>query len=106
MPHYKDTNNNLHFLDDPKFAYLLPEDSIEISDEEALQPIVLNKAQKLQMLTTAYKSDMSFLQLNYLSIICQGGADEETKKADARQEMLDRKTQYLQDIAAIKSGTL
>ena len=35
MPHYKDTNNNLHFLDSAKFEYLLPADCVAITDEEA-----------------------------------------------------------------------
>lgn len=35
MPHFKDRNNNLHFLDDASFIHLLPEGSIEITDEEA-----------------------------------------------------------------------
>ena len=41
MPHYKDLNNGLHFLDDASFAHYLPEGCIEITDKEAvsLQPI-------------------------------------------------------------------
>ena len=35
MPHYKDTNNNLHFLDSAEFEYLLPADCTPITDEEA-----------------------------------------------------------------------
>jgi hypothetical protein len=35
MPHYKDTGNQLHFLDDTAFEYMLPEGSVQISDEEA-----------------------------------------------------------------------
>jgi hypothetical protein len=35
MPHYKDLNNGLHFLDDASFAHLLPEGSVEITDAEA-----------------------------------------------------------------------
>ena len=35
MPYFKDTQNNLHFLDDAQFIYLLPEGSLEITDEEA-----------------------------------------------------------------------
>jgi len=35
MPYYKDTNNNLHFLDSAEFAYLLPVDCVAITDEEA-----------------------------------------------------------------------
>jgi hypothetical protein len=41
MPHYKDLNNGLHFIDDASFAHLLPEGSVEITDEEAetLRPV-------------------------------------------------------------------
>ncbi len=35
--HYKDPKNNLHFLDDDGFFYLLPPDCQAISDEEAAQ---------------------------------------------------------------------
>lgn len=37
MPNFKDTKNNLHHLDDAQFIYLLPEGSLEITDEEAEQ---------------------------------------------------------------------
>ena len=33
--YFKDTNNNLHFLDSAEFAYLLPADCVAITDEEA-----------------------------------------------------------------------
>ncbi len=41
MPHYKDTENNLHFIDDAAFAHLLPADCVAITDEEAeaLRPV-------------------------------------------------------------------
>lgn len=35
MPHYKDLNNKLHFIDDASFAHYLPEGCVEITDEEA-----------------------------------------------------------------------
>jgi len=35
MPHYKDTNNKLHWLDNSEFEYLLPEGSVQIIDAEA-----------------------------------------------------------------------
>lgn len=35
MPHYKDTNNKLHWLDDVESEYLLPAGSVQITDEEA-----------------------------------------------------------------------
>lgn len=33
--YYKDTNNQLHFLDSAEFEYLLPADCVQITDEEA-----------------------------------------------------------------------
>ena len=33
--HFKDTQNNLHHLDDASYIYLLPEGCIAITDEEA-----------------------------------------------------------------------
>jgi hypothetical protein len=35
MPHYKDLNNNLHFLESSEFENLLPLGCVQISDEEA-----------------------------------------------------------------------
>jgi hypothetical protein len=37
MPHYKDLENKLHFLDSAKYEYLLPVGCISIIDEEASQ---------------------------------------------------------------------
>lgn len=40
MPHYKDLDNKLHFLEDASFAHYLPDGCVEITEEEAtaLQP--------------------------------------------------------------------
>jgi hypothetical protein len=50
MPHYKDTENKLHFLDDDSFAHFLPAGSVLISDAEAEalrpKPAELTYAQK------------------------------------------------------------
>jgi hypothetical protein len=50
MPHYKDINNQTHFLDDSAFEYLLPAGCVQITDEEAEslrpQPAELTYAQK------------------------------------------------------------
>ena len=35
MTHYKSPDNSLHFLDDNAYAHLLPEGSVQITDEEA-----------------------------------------------------------------------
>lgn len=42
MPHYKDTNNSLHFIDDANFIHLLPSGCVEITDEEANQIQIQN----------------------------------------------------------------
>ena len=35
MPHYKDKENNLYFLDDGSHEHLLPNGSVQITEEEA-----------------------------------------------------------------------
>lgn len=41
MPHYKDLNNGLHWLDDDSFAHYLPTGCVKITDAEAavLRPV-------------------------------------------------------------------
>ncbi len=41
MPHYKDTENKVHFLDSEEFAHMLPPGCVKITDEEAeaLRPV-------------------------------------------------------------------
>lgn len=49
MPHYKDSTNKLHYLQDAAFANLLPVGSVEITDVEAsilLQPTPAQLAEK------------------------------------------------------------
>jgi len=50
MSHYKAPDNSLHFLDDDAYAHLLPEGSVQITNEEAEalrpQPAELTYAQK------------------------------------------------------------
>ena len=43
MPHYKDIENKLHWLDESSFANYLPEGCVEITDEEAesLRPVYI-----------------------------------------------------------------
>lgn len=49
--YYKDTNNQLHFLDSAEFEYLLPADCIAITDKEAQAnqpaPVKLTAQEKL-----------------------------------------------------------
>ena len=48
MPHYKDIENKLHWLDDASFAHYLPAGCVEITEEEAtaLQPKPIDPAYK------------------------------------------------------------
>jgi hypothetical protein len=41
MPHYKDLNNGLHFVEDASFAHYLPAGCVKITDAEAdaLRPV-------------------------------------------------------------------
>ncbi len=41
MPHYKDTENKLHFIESASFEHLLPPGCVRITDEEAdaLRPV-------------------------------------------------------------------
>jgi hypothetical protein len=43
MPHYKDINNKLYFLDDAAFEHLLPAGCVQITDAEAESIRNLNK---------------------------------------------------------------
>jgi hypothetical protein len=42
MPHYKDIDNKLHFLDDSGFEHMLPEGCVQITDEEAEAIVIAN----------------------------------------------------------------
>ena len=62
MPHYKDSNNKLHFLDSSEHEYLLPAGCVKISDTEAYKiqfpPMTLSQAydEQIVTLTAAYNA--------------------------------------------------
>lgn len=66
MPHYKDQDNNLYFLDRDDDSYILPPGSVEITEEEAEairaeseivpDPVVVIKQQILEKSEDALKS--------------------------------------------------
>lgn len=47
MPYFKDTTNNLYFLDSAEFINVLPNGCVEITDEEAQVLAATNKSQDL-----------------------------------------------------------
>ena len=53
MPNYKDTNDNLYFLDSDDFKYLLPLDCVAITAEEAKEIEENNKPTAEQNKATA-----------------------------------------------------
>lgn len=46
MPYYKTLSNSIHFLDSNIYEYLLPVDSVEISESEA--KVIVEEQQKIQ----------------------------------------------------------
>ena len=70
MPIFKDTQNNLHHLDDAQFIYLLPEGSLEITDDEAEQvrqeqlPIIPEPTYQ-ELRAAAYPSIAAQLDMQY-----------------------------------------
>lgn len=57
MPHFKDPYGKLHFLDDYAFANLLPEGSVEISEEEVAQLQAPTKAELQAAAWSAIKGE-------------------------------------------------
>lgn len=64
MSYYKDTLNNLHFLDNDDYSFMLPTGSVKITDQEAKQinsiPIEKIKANKFEEI----KSKRDYLRFN------------------------------------------
>lgn len=52
MPHYKDPQNNVHFIDSTEFEYLLPFGCVQITDSEAdsLRAPVVNEPDPIEKL--------------------------------------------------------
>lgn len=53
MPYFKDKTGGLHFLDDANFAHLLPENCVEITDEEAA---AIQKPTRAQAIARAWEA--------------------------------------------------
>ena len=78
MPHFKDINNNLHFIEDVSFVYLLPSGSIEITDEEADQIRLSNQTiQKKQY--TALEFLDRFTETEQLAVVSATLANAQVK---------------------------
>lgn len=71
MPYYKDTNNNLHYLDLDQYEHLLPSGCVRITNEEAVELQAPHqprpKEQKIALITQAVQAhlDAPAQALNY-----------------------------------------
>ena len=80
MPNYKDSNNQLHFLDSSEHEYLLPAGCVEISDEEAEAISAANVVQPTyQQLRAAEYPPMS----DYLDAIVKGDKNQQNTYVEA-----------------------
>lgn len=106
--YYKDTQNNLHFLEHDGFEHLLPYGASLISDEEADELRILSMkstlSNALSALASKYKADLQILQSGYVAALLSDGPTEESKKLDIAADAADRKAQYLLDVAACKAS--
>lgn len=66
MPHYKDTENNLHFIDDAAFEQMLPAGCVRITDAEAdaLRP---KPATSVPAIVTMRQARLALLQSGMLT---------------------------------------
>lgn len=99
--HYKAPDNSLHFLEDDSFAYLLPEDSVPITDEEAeairiaalpvVDPKVIIQAQidELERTQLLPRITREFMLLQFAAVAAQQGVDPMTNIAYVKLKEFD-----------------
>jgi hypothetical protein len=76
MPYFKAPDNSLHFIDSDEFAPLLPEGSVQITDEEANPP----KTRQQELTEQIAAIDVQLRELD-LSVLRTRGARELDIKA-------------------------
>lgn len=85
MPHYKDPENKLHFIDDESFAHLLPPGCVKITDEEAeaLRPVpTIDRAAEI-------KAELAAIDMKSIRALREGDT--------ARISALESQAQALRD---------
>lgn len=103
MPHYKDLNGGLHFLGDAAFRHLLPDDCVEITDEEAATLRAPTKAQRIAQVSVKYDNDCQALCRAWTAASLIEGAAEVSAKASITQQFAARKSDYKAEVSAIRS---
>ena len=90
MPHYKDTQNKLHWIDSEEYESYLPAGCIQITDEEAGTIRAAEQASADAALTYAQKRAAEYPPItDYLDGIAKGD-----------QEQIDK---YIADCLAVKA---
>lgn len=109
MKYYKDDNNNIYaYNSDGSQDDFIKKGLILITEDEAMN-IINPKPTNNEMLTKAlsslsdeYKNDIYELNTSYLAAIVNDGPSEVTKQQIVRDQITQRKTQYISDVAAAK----
>lgn len=90
MPHYKDIENKLHWLELAKFEHYLPKGCVFITDEEANAIRSVEQANEIAALTYAQKRAAEYPSMtDYLDGIVKGD-----------QAQIDK---YIADCLAVKA---
>ncbi|HCL4433124.1 TPA: hypothetical protein N2F56_000895 [Salmonella enterica] len=108
MQYYKDSKNNVYSYDDDYDGDLILESFVKITYEEAMDIVNPPKTNEemlsieLSSLGVKYKDDIYELNTSYLAAIVSDGPSEITKQQVVRDQITQRKAQYVADIAAAK----
>ena len=70
----------------------------------AIPVIIESLPVRLSKLSTIYKADISALNESYLSALVNDGINETAKLQVVRDQIVERKAQYIADIAAAKAA--
>lgn len=90
MPHYKNSNNDIFFLDNDSDRHFIPQDCVLISDDEANSILVAKKESLINSLTYAQKRAAEYPPMaNYLDGIVKGDQNQVQK--------------YINDCLAVKA---
>lgn len=107
MKYFKDDKNNVYAYEDGEEEFI-KDGLTEITESEAMEivnPQPTNSqllSKELSELSIVYKNDIYELNASYLAAIVSDGPSEVTKQQIVRDQINQRKAQYISDIANAK----
>lgn len=107
MKYFKKGDQVFAFEDDGSQDHLITEDMISITEEEANEIINPPKTQselydtELSQINVAYQKKVEMLSIAYGRSGLFDGSDEQSKKQDIYQQLLQANNQYLVELAAL-----